>query len=75
MLTNPIVDTTKILAHLAATELIDTLHQAIKEVAVVAHDNHRAIEIADGLLQHILGFEVEMVGRLVENKQIDGFKQ
>ena len=75
VLTNPVVDATKILAHLSATEFIDTLNKAVEEVAVVAHNYHRTIEITDGLLEHILGFEVEMVGRLVENKQIDGFEQ
>ena len=41
----------------------------------MAHEDHRAVELADGFFQHVLGAHVEVVGRFVENQQIDGLEQ
>ena len=50
----PVIYTSQMFAHLASAKLIDTLNKAVEEVAVVAHYYHRAVEIAYGLLQHVL---------------------
>ena len=71
----PVIYSSKVFAHLASAKLVDTLHEAVEEIAVVAHDYHRAVEIAYGLLQNVLGFEVEVVGGLVEDEQVYGFQQ
>ena len=36
----------------------------LQEVTIMAHHDHRAFEIADGLQKHLPGLDVEMVGRL-----------
>ena len=71
----PVIYSSQMFAHLSATKLIDTLNKAVEEVAVVTHYYHRAVEIAYGLLQNVLGFEVEVVGGLVEDEQVYGFQQ
>ena len=53
------------LAHLPATKFIHFLHETIKEIAVVRHNNHSAGEVFNGLLEHIFGAHIEMVGRLI----------
>ena len=37
--------------------------------------DERAVEVLQGLLQHILSLEIQMVGRLVKDEQIDRFEQ
>ena len=63
------------LAHFAAAELIDFRHEAVEEVTVVADDNERAVKILQCLLEHVFRAQIEVVGRLVENEQIEGFEQ
>ncbi len=70
-----VVDATKVLHHLAAAKLIDLRHQAIEKLAVVRHDDGRAIEGLDGFLQHVFRGHVEVVGGLIEDQQVDGFEQ
>ena len=62
-------------AHSTVTKLIHLADQSVEEVAVVAHHYKSAVKVLQGLLQHVFGFEVEMVGWLVEDKEIDGFEQ
>ena len=63
------------LLHLAAAKLIDLGHQPIQEFTVVTDDDGRAVESPDGLLQHILRSHIQMIGRLVENQQVDRLQQ
>lgn len=37
---------------------------------VVAHEQERPVEVRDGLLEHLLGRDVQMVGRLVQHEQV-----
>ena len=39
----------------------------------MAHDDGSAVECLDGFLQHILRLHVEVVGRLIENQEVDRF--
>ena len=75
VLAYPVVDAAEIFPHASAAELIDALHQSVEEVAVVAHDDHRAVEGLDGTLEHVLALEVEVVGGLVEDEAVDGLQQ
>ena len=50
--------------------LQDVPHRRIEDIAVVTHAHKRSVEILKSLLKNILCLEVEVVGRLVENKQI-----
>ena len=43
---------------------------AVDEVAVMGHVEHCAGEGADGALQNLLTFHVEVVGRLVEEQKV-----
>ena len=63
------------LAHFPATELIDFRHEAVEEVTVVAHNDEGAVKILQRLLKHVFRAQIEVVGRLVENEQIEGFEQ
>ena len=54
------------------TKFIYLANEAVKKVAVVAYHDKGAIKVLQGLLQHIFRFEVEVVGRLIEDKQVDG---
>ena len=75
LFTQIVVDAAEIFAHFAPAELIDFCHQAVEKFAVVTYDNDRPVESKDGLLQHVLGLHVEVVGRLVEYQKVDGFQQ
>ena len=63
------------LAHLSAAKLIYACDQSVEEVAVVAHTDERAVKVGQSLFQHVLGAQVEVVGRFVKNEQVDGFEQ
>ena len=63
------------LADAASAELVDLRDQSVEEVAVVADDYQRAVEVAQGLFEDVFGFEVEVVGGLVEDEEIDRFEQ
>ena len=41
----------------------------------MAHYDYRAIEFFDGLLEDVLRGHVEVVGRLVEDKEVDRFEE
>ena len=69
------VDAAKVLAHFAAAELIDFRHEAVEEITIVAHDNERTVKILQRLLEHVFRTQIEVVGRLVENEQVEGFEQ
>ena len=60
---------------LSAAELIHLRYQSVEELTVVAHQDHRTVESPDSLLQHILRLHVEVVGGLIEDQQVHGFKQ
>ena len=66
---------TQMLAHTLMAKLIDLGHQAVKEVTVVAHEDERTVIVLQGLLEHILGLEVEVVGGLVEDEQVHGLEK
>ena len=63
------------LANATSAELVNLRHKTIEELAVVRDKDGGAVKGADSLLQHILRLHVEMVRRLVEDEQIDGFEQ
>ena len=44
--------------------------QPPQERAVVRHEQHRALEAGQGVEQHVLGGEVQVVGGLVEHQEI-----
>ena len=62
-------------ANAAMTEFVYFAYKAVEEVAVVAYHDEGAVEVLKGLLEHILGLEVEMVGGLIEDEQVYGLQQ
>ncbi|OAV72319.1 hypothetical protein Barb7_03128 [Bacteroidales bacterium Barb7] len=56
-------------------ELIDLVHQAVEKFAVVRNDYNRPVKLFQGIFQYIFGAHVQMVGRLVENQEIDRLQQ
>ena len=57
------------------TEFVDLVDESGEEITVMRHDDQGAIELFQGIFQDVLGTEVEMVGRLVENQQVHGREQ
>ena len=70
-----LIYTTQVLTHLAVAELVHLGHETIEEITVVAHAHKRAVKILQRLLQDILSLEVEVVGRLIKDKQVHRLKQ
>ena len=62
-------------ANATMTELINLADKTIEEIAVVTNHDERSVEIKKCLFQHILGLQVEVVGRLIENQQIHRLQQ
>ena len=56
-------------------QLGDLANADIQEIAVVRHQHERVRIGAEVLLQPVAGFQVEMVGRLVQQQQIGLFQQ
>ena len=56
-------------------EFVDFRHQSVQEITVVRHHNQRTVEVEQRLFQDIFRFHVQMVGRLVENQQVDWLEQ
>ena len=56
----------------AVFDLEDAGGEAVDEVAVVGDEEDGAGEVADGVEQDIFGAEVEVVGGLVEQEEVDG---
>ena len=52
------------------TELINLADKTIKEITVVTNYDERSVEVEQGLFQHILGLQVEVVGRLIEKQYV-----
>src|SRR5262249_3289356 len=44
--------------------------EAAKEHAIVRYENHRAFETLKRFHQHLLGGEVEVIGRLVKHEEV-----
>ena len=63
------------LSYPATSKGIDLGDEAVEELAVVGNHNDGAVEGGDGLLQHILGLEVEVVGGFVKDKEVDRLEQ
>ena len=49
----------------------EQLHDAIEEVPVVANDDQGAFEFQKGLLQSVAGPQIEVVGRFVQDQDVD----
>ena len=45
-------------------------HDVVEEHAIVADEQHRAVELADQLLEQLQRLDVEIVGRLVEHQHV-----
>ena len=54
----------------AVREHDQQIDDAVEEVAVVADDDRRALELLQRLFQRVAGPEVEVVGRLVEDQHV-----
>ncbi len=57
-------------AHLPAVDLDDLFHDAIHHVAIVAGHHHRSGIVAQELLQPQDRFQIEIVGRLIQEERI-----
>ena len=57
------------------TEFVDLVDESGEEITVMRHDDQGAIELFQGIFQDVLGTEVEVVRRLVENQQVHGREQ
>lgn len=57
------------------TELINLADKTIEEITVVTNHDKRSVEIEQGLFQHILGLQVEVVGRLFEKQYVWRFQE
>ena len=60
---------------LAAVQMRDRLHRAVQQAAVMADDQRRAGEAGQPALQPQGGFQVQVVGGLVQQQQVGGGEQ
>ena len=70
-----IVYTSDMLFHYTTTKLIYLGYKSVQELTVVGYDNYRSIKLFDSLFQYIFGTHIQMVGRLVQYKEVHRFKQ
>ena len=48
----------------------NVVYNLVHKIAVVAHHNNAPLEVAQILLEHLKGFNIEVVGGLVEHKEV-----
>ena len=60
---------------LAAADLHDLRRQLVDEVPIVRHDDERAAVVDEGVQQHVLRVDVEVVRRLVEEQRVGRTQQ
>ena len=58
-----------------AAQFEHAVAQPAEEIAIVRDEEHRPIEILERLDQHVLGRQVEVIGRLVEHQKIGRIEQ
>ena len=61
------VDAAEGFADAVGPEFVDLCDEAVQEVTVMADDDEGAVKVDERLLEYVLGFHVEVVGRLVED--------
>ena len=69
------VDAAEVFADTLVPEFVDFRDETVQEVTVMADDDEGAVKVDERLLEYVLGFHVEVVGRLVKDKEVDGFEQ
>lgn len=69
------VDATEVFADALVAEFVDFRDETVQEVAVMADDDEGAVKVDERLLEYVFGLHVEVVGRLVKDKEIYGFEQ
>ena len=57
------------------SELVYLAYKSVKKVAVMAYNDKCAVEVLKRLLQHVLGLEIKVIGRLVEDEEVDRLQQ
>ena len=57
-----------------AAELIYFGNESVKKIAVVADTDKRAVEILQRRFEHVFGLHVQVVRRLIQNKQVAWFQ-
>ena len=58
-----------------ATELIHFTNQPVEKIAVVADAYERAVKILECGFEHVFGLHIQMVCRLIQNKQVTRLQQ
>ena len=69
------VNAAAMFADATMTELINLADKTIEEITVVTNHDECSVEIEQGLFQHILGLQVEVVGRLFEKQYVWRFQE
>ena len=70
-----IADITEPVAGVAWLDFEGFIDDRIEEVAVVRNDEKGAIELLEGLAEDRLRLHVEVIGRLIENKEVTGVEE
>ena len=69
------IDAAKMLFHFLVAEFIHLTHQPVKEITVMGYHDKRTVKVKLSLYQDIFCHHDEVIGRLIENQQIDRFKK
>ena len=63
------------LAVLAILEFEHAVGEALEKGPVVGDEEHRSLEPGQGLDQHLLGLQIQVVGRFVEHEKVRRVEQ
>ena len=67
---NPVIVAANIFPHVAVFEDDRARDDVVKKLPIVAHQEHRAIELDKSLFQELKRFRIQVVGRLVEHDDV-----
>ena len=61
--------------HHTAAKLKNFSHQPIQKLTVMGYYHYRTVKLFNRFLQYIFRTHIKMVGRLIQNKKVNRFKQ
>ena len=65
-----LIDAAQMFGYPFVAKLINLADQSVQEVTIVAHEYQCPVEVHKGLFRDVFGLHVQMVGRLIQQKQI-----
>ena len=68
------IDASKVLFDFSVAELINLVSESIQKISVMTYNDGSSVEIINSFFQNVLRLHIQVVGWLVEDKEVDGLQ-